>query len=62
MKDVSNNDGSGGANKAREPKKIIIIDNEISKKTIKCKIENSNSDADKNITGGMFRGFDVSGL
>lgn len=62
MKDVSNNDGRGGANKAREPKKIIVIDDEISKETVKYKIENGNSNTDKNVTGSMFRCFDVSGL
>lgn len=62
MKNVGDNDGRGDANKAREPKKIIVIDDEISKKTVKYKIENGNSNTDKNITSSMFRGFDVSGF
>lgn len=62
MGDIGDNGGDGGGDKGREPKKIIISNNEISQNRIENKIEYSNGDADKKVSGSMFASFDILGL
>ena len=62
MGDVGDDGGDGGGDKGREPKKVIISNNEISQNGIEGKIKDSNSDADEKVSGGVLAGFDVLGF
>lgn len=60
--DVSKDGGGKSRNEGGEPEKVAVSKDEISKDSVKNVVENSQSNADENITDGVLGGFGIGPL